>query len=306
VVRQVNSSISNFKTADNALWARSAIITAAMVATYAVLVPYFFPNGGPPQDQFSENLYRAEDFIFSAAHIEVVVTGSSKSARLNKGNLPVNYANLSFAGGTATTGLRLIERLRRFPEVVLIEMNESLLREPDEKLVASTSSNRRLKLLGKIPVFRAKYQPVAILNLVFSRYAGSGNTEIAPNKDAFEKMLNAQLTLPPPSSSMKDWSRIIGELKTSIDLLRSRNTVVVLFDIPVDSRIENSDHSRAIKALLLAAFPQGQYHWIAQPQSSLPTTDGVHLTSDSAEKYVAFLTKQIASIYKPNQSTERQ
>ena len=149
----MRSSTSSFK------YAFACCIAILLVHTFSLRFINFKIETG--QSQFQENKIKMENFIFSPQTCSSAIVGSSLSYRLKNEDLGNEFCNLAFAGGSALTGLEILDsHLPENLKEVFVEMN--VLRPVDRELLNSVQGPSYW-LKYTLPFFQNRFQPVTLL-----------------------------------------------------------------------------------------------------------------------------------------------
>lgn len=112
-----------------------------------------------------------------------------------------------------------------------------------------------------------------------------------------EKLIVQEVEANKTSLSEKEASLLKQEadyIKFQISQLRKDGVRVVLFDIPVEQRVQSTVRKQQVRALMRKLFPIKQFEWLPEPPSRhWKTSDGIHLVSSDAKDYAAFLRNQL-------------
>lgn len=270
---------------------------AALVFAYAILAPRLFPEGGLPEGTQQENIARVEDWLFAPTPARVVIVGSSEAARLEPSMLPSDFANLSFAGGSAQTGLRILEAAIHKPAVVLVEVNDTLLREVDPDLAARAEPGWRNAALFAIPALRQRYQPIGILGRwlknLSDRRIGTDSLDDAPPANFAANILpqleDVNIPLDPTTATQRSL-----QLFDRIRKLRAAGVRVLLFDPPIDPTLYNGSRRASFRREMRIMAGGRNVIWVPDVDPfRYHTSDGVHLLPGSASRYANYLAQQV-------------
>src|SRR2546423_7295828 len=132
----------------------SILIALALFIAYSAalrFLPARLKFGGRAGSQSEVNTIRAQSYLYSAKTPRVVIVGSSIGARLR--DLPPDWFNLCLAGDSAFTGLEIIRRCEKTPQVVLIETNV-LTVDPNQGQIDSLFTPGFSQLRQKVPALQ--------------------------------------------------------------------------------------------------------------------------------------------------------
>ncbi len=283
---------SSTSSSEPAVW-RIVAVAVTIIAIYQLAAPRLVPGGGRGHDQWQENLIKAQRLAYGEVSPVAIVVGSSKLARVT---FERDIYNLALNGGGSLTGLDVILRADARPRVVVIEIGDSIIREPDAAFLGSLFGTVNHSLRRRIPVLRDEYQPGVLVNNVAQTWASrhTGLQDDAVRPELLRQLLETQRSAharPPDATVM---ARVIGELRAAITSLGAAGIAVVLVEPPEHPDLWTSPMSTGIRELLRAAF--ADVAWFPDPDlASYQTTDGVHLDHASAERFGTAITTWLAS-----------
>jgi lysophospholipase L1-like esterase len=273
------------------------LVAAAIVALYDVVVPRLMPDGGHSADVQQENVIHAQSYLYPRAAIDTVVVGSSKLARLDFSEKSGIF-NLAISGQGARTGLELVLRSPARPRRVVIEVGDTLLREPDATFLSGLFNPVNDRLRRWIPVLRDTYQPGAILDELAKRLGPKSKPVDAPmTPDLYQKVLQTAIDKHTVAPAPEVLARIMTSLQRQLAALRARGAAVYFFEPPEEPPIWNSPQSTRIRQEVERLFPDVP-RFPAFPLSgpaSYRTTDGIHLDVASANRFGAAIEAWLAT-----------
>ena len=275
----------------------SILVCCVLLVGYgglATRLPRQWRAGGGAGSQFDQNVMRAESYLYRTTRPEVVIAGSSISARF--GRTPPGWYNLSFAGGGAFTALEVLTRAGgEPPAVVLIETN--VLTVPtDEKLLGAVFTPGLVAARGRWPALREALEPAHVIVRALPRGAGRptgvplDETRFAEQRERRKRELLVRL-----SDAKLD--AITAKMRRYVDALERRGVRVAFFEAPEYAWGDDLPLPTAIRARLRAAFPPDAYAWVppVDPRD-YATTDAVHLTPESAARYARVMTAYVDAL----------
>ena len=293
------------------------MVCLVLLLGYDWVVVYLLPAGLRTGDsQWSDNIIRAQRFIYEERDARVVIVGSSLSSRLVDALLPGGVTNLSLGGMSPQDGLRLLARSGAAPQLVMVEANYLPLAERGEFSEGLFRAGV-LQARRHLPALRDKNRPIsvmgALLGLVARRLAGrpteaslvemherSGPALGAgpdPGKagDVFDKLLEAERqghahAVPPEllTSARQNVERL---LKT----LSGRGSRVAFFLLPTHPDICNSPRVKSARDLVSGSFSEHPYIELGNCRS-VTTTDGKHLDPASARVVTRELVNRLPGL----------
>jgi hypothetical protein len=284
------SSISNSR-GDTALLRTIALAAVGVVVLYALLIGLWAPEIRSGQDQSSDNAIAIERFLYGPMPAAAIV-GSSQAERIPASALGADVANLALVGQNPLVGVSIIARSGRLPRRIYVEINH--IGQPmDDGFVDSVFAEPGHTLKRFVAALRTAYQPV---NLAVSllRRAARGRDDVyypqivdAPLHEALIAR-QQQLLAQPPDPALVE--RNLAETKRLTAELARRGSELVFFEMPIDPLLEQAPAVVAVREAMRATFPPDRECWNedAAP-SGLPSTDGLHLDSDTAAAFWARL-----------------
>jgi hypothetical protein len=289
---------------------RSLITALVLLLAYHFIQPrlsgdYYWNPG-----QQRANYQRAQQYIHDSRSDLNVVVGSSMANELSQEILGPKFAKLTFPAGGSFTGLEIIRTTGKKPPVLFIESN-TILRGTDEDLLKDVLSPWRRKLRDASPIFKEEGRP--------SQYQlGFANFWVGRICKGFSKVFHrgsppAPAQEPPTSATMldgvmranrehlnrplseKDLTAKVSEMGELVDEFTRAGTKIVLFEMPIDSTLENLGEPAAVRNAMRARFPADRYTWLEfESNRSYQTSDGIHLVRAEAD----LVTRKIAEFVK--------
>lgn len=247
------------------------------------------------------NLVKAEDYRYEAAdRYDTLVVGSSMSERLVMDSLGSGCYNLAMAGLSSQAGLQLIEESKHQPQLVYVEANTLLTPIKPGQLPTGNDTPVWRFIREHLAFTRQKYQPVGVFKALLRdlQYGKSQFVYLeagARVDSAFlEKAIIPQLQErqhPLPDSVL---TARVQAVRQRLDAFRQRGTRIVLFEMPVDPRLQRTPVAQTIQTALLDTFQTPGYPFIIAPATdAYQTTDGVHLTHPECVRYTHYLCDQL-------------
>jgi hypothetical protein len=291
-----------------------------------VVVACFFQKPAP--EYYEEaNVLLGTKYLGVASQPELVIVGSSMGAKINGDGLPGAF-NLSFTGRGALDGLEIIKHRKSRPHAILIEIN-TLFRSGDLDFTNKVTSPigrylnrgthempvnyivefsagvmRRLSTPGSVS---APSQSVTsnesnlrvttrdAIGLEQAKTDGQSADEAQIRQHAAFDKVTAQ--------NIAEWQTLpeYYHLDENLDLLNSKakalaaeDVVVILIEMPCDSRIYNSPRFQRIREGIskrdsLAKLPLIRVDDFKQYQSN----DGLHLVQKSSRDFTEYLAAEL-------------
>lgn len=265
---------------------------------WGLLIGFLPDDLNTVQNQSNGNVIKAEGFLFDKkqGNLGNVILGSSLSARLNFESSLVPSINLAFGGLSALDGLWLLKAKKCAISNLYIEVN-TLNRPANIQFYEEIFSPIKYNLRLLSPVFQTRYQPVGVIKALMKyrkksiKYSHL-NLSIIKDVELDSNVVN-QIKLDHNVKPQKDViRRNIETLKAACNLLELKGSKIIFFQMPLDASICQTEESIFLINELVRVFPKNKYLYIPQPNcSEYNTVDGIHLTSQSANKYVNYFVK---------------
>jgi hypothetical protein len=278
-------------------------------------LPTKYRVGGNVGSQQEQNVIRGETFVYATQQPRVVVVGSSIANRLK--DLPRDWFNLSFNGGSAFTGLEIIARSGKSPKVVLIETNMLLLPADEQQLrqlftPGVYQARRRLAFLAETNKPHLVAQRALIerdeKTASPARPAPGASSpaeptepdaaETALSREQYESLSVRRAGELADAIDAKTLDRIVRDLKHHVANLEKRGIEVVFFEMPEHAPFADAPRPTSVRHKLKEAFPEDRYAWVPDSdRATYRTTDFVHLTAAGSKRYAdvlkSFLSTQL-------------
>ncbi len=299
---------------------KSFAVCVVLLGAWHVLVnrlPTKYRVGGNAGSQHEQNVIRGETFAYAPSNPRVVVVGSSIANRLK--DLPRDWFNLSFNGGSAFTGLEMIGRCGKLPEVVLIETNMLLLPADEQQIrelftpgvyqarrrmafLAETNKPhlvaQRALITGEETAARPK-RPVRIASSasgVNVKDLEADAAEAVLSREQFEMLAARRADELAHALDSASLDRIVRDLQRHVAHLEKRGVRVVLFEMPEHAEFGDMPRPASVRRRLREAFPESRFWWVVDvDRTTYRTTDFVHLTAAGSTSYAEVLKAHVAS-----------
>lgn len=279
---------------------RGIVVTAvAIVAAYCAFIEIVRPKILIYPDQNFANIARAEHARLSRASVDTVLIGSSLAARLPEDLWPAGFENLSLGGHAPLVGLDILTSSVRTPRLVVIEINWIVratvfkgLNELDQSLLKPF----RPWLRG----LRVAYQPNNLLLTSAARLTSDRNPEtacMALDKNAPKRsggQAGPRIELAPPSFTETQTVRALTRVEKAIQSLQERGVSIAFVEFPVSAGMANSDYAVTLRQRITHRFPT--IPLLQFDPSAYSTTDGLHLTPDSARRFGCALLNRLNAL----------
>ncbi len=261
---------------------------AAFVVAYAICwaVPRRFDNIPElPATTTDREQARVFDRYFERPAPMVAIVGSSLASRLKQEYFQhTDIENVSLPGGSALTGLEIIESSTKpRPQVVVIETN-ILSRGADDVLVEryreSIVRSETLRPVRTLAAIFEKSDPARSLN------AGNRNeilnTAPARTPAAVQRMVADAVV----DFNKKTYDDVIRKnaaiLKSLVEKARAEGVTIYLFELPTSPAISHTRYSETVRSEIAKLFRSSDVLNLGYAENDLRWDDGLHLDERSA------------------------
>ncbi len=285
---------------------RPVLIFLFLMSFYQVLV-----SGGvvPASDGVSvnqNNTVRVQRYVYQDdSDLKMVIVGSSLAANLNIKHIGEGVKSVALGGRSSQTGLEIVKRSKSKPQIVLVEINDTILRQIDSELLDSLYHPIFYWMRQYLPMLREEYRPVSVfINYLKTR---SKQNKKLMSREAVDSLEGQNVT---PELSQKAIQRTVDiqskplsekdaeTLKQEADFIKNQiaeikknsGAKVVLFDIPLDSRVNATLRIKQVQELAKKLFPPDRFEWLPPPKErEWRTYDSIHLIGSDARDFAEFL-----------------
>jgi hypothetical protein len=279
-------------------------LTAYQLLIWVNLIP---PSNGISQRQ--ENIIKGQRYLYQKnQQNSIVLIGSSITGAIRVKNIGDQFTNIAMAGSNSKTGLELIKLNSTLPSLLLIEINETISKEIDRQLIESVHHPILDSIRFYLPMFREEYKPISVLVDSLKQTAQSQRqiAEVAEpatpiaNPDFRERFIATMAETQQGKLSeeaIQDLQTESKLMQKQIATLQKNGVRVILFNLPTESRLENTPRRQQIQGLMRQIFPPEQFEWLPEPPSrEWRTSDGIHLIPADAQAYAEFLKVQLMNV----------
>jgi len=295
----VNLSISS----SNKYWLKSLLLVFLVFAAYSSMLKIVKPKVTAFQNQWVQNYSIAEVYMYKPILPSTVIVGSSMSAKLLEEEFSDSVYNLSFAGGSALTGLNLIKKKNHIPRLILIETNTIEL-PTNYEMLNDLFTPFIWRLKRYITSLQYTYQPINIILSVMKKQFDRSDAEKIdekPNYKLLESILVRRMRQNKKADDIFEGRKELLELKKLVVFFSNKGTQIVFFKIPVHSTILASKRYIVRKTVLHKIFADMQVDWLKNPSSyKFETSDGLHLLFKGARDFSRFLNSVIEDFLQNN------
>ena len=285
---------------------RPVLIFLFLMSFYQVLV-----SGGvlPASDGSSvmqNNIVKVQRYVYGDnSDLKMVILGSSLAANLNVKHIGEGVKSIALGGGSSKTGLEILKRSKSKPPLVLVEINDTIVRQIDADLLDTLYHPIFYWMRQYLPMMREEYRPVSVfINSLKSRSQQNLQRMTREELDSLEgRNLTPELTQKAIKNTVEINSKPLSEkdaksmkqeadgIKNQIaELKKNTGAKVVLFDIPLESRVNATLRVKQVRELAKKLFPPDRYEWLPPPpEREWRTNDGIHLIRSDARDFAEFL-----------------
>jgi hypothetical protein len=248
------------------------------------------------------NVIKVENYVYSNSPYELILTGSSRTAKVEADYFgPAHVANIGIRGGASQTGLELVNRNQNKPPIVLLEVNGTIAQGVNRELVEGAYHPLFYWIRRYLPIFKQENQPVAVTIEILKNWRGISAekleeqrvNELLKNPQMRENTLRPALEERQEKFTVKQINKLTEEsqvLKNKIAEMENQGVRVILFDVPGDPLMDQTPQRVEEKELMKQLFPPENYEWLPEhPPREWITTDGIHLARSEAREYASFI-----------------
>lgn len=285
------------------------IICLFLLIAYQLLiwVNLVSPSNGISQRQ--ENIIKGQRYLYQKNQLNsIVLVGSSITGSIKVKNIGDQVTNIAMAGSNSKTGLELVKLKSTLPSLLLIEINETISKEIDRQLIDSVHHPILDSIRFYLPMFREEYKPISVLVESLKQTAQSERqiAEVAKpatavaNPEFREKFIATMAETQQeilPEEAIQDLQKESKLIQQQIDTLQRKGVRVILFNLPTESRLENTPRRQQIEGLMRTFFPPEQFEWLPEPPlRQWRTSDGIHLVPADGQAYAEFIKEQLINL----------
>ena len=289
---------------------RPLLIFLFLMSLYQVLVSGRVLPSSEGVSLIQNNIVKAQRYVYQDnSDLRMVMVGSSLAANLNVKDIGEGVKSIALGGGASQTGLEIVKRSKSKPAIVLVEINDTIVRKIDVELVNSLYHPIFYGLRQYLPMMREEYRPISVLVDSFKSRSKQSMKPIAREVlDSLEgRNLTPQLSQKAIETTVDIQSKPLSEkdaknMKLEADLIKTQiaeikknsGAKVVLFDIPLESRVNGAIRMKQVRELAKQLFPPDRFEWLPPPKErEWRTNDGIHLIRSDARDFAEFLRDKL-------------
>jgi hypothetical protein len=273
---------------------------------YQVLVSGGVLPASDGASQIQNNIVKAQRYVYQDdSDLKMVIVGSSLAANLNVKDIGEGVQSIALGGGASQTGLEIVKRSKSKPRIVLVEINNTIIRKIDSEFLDSLYHPIFYLLRQYLPMLREEYRPISVFidslksrskpNLKLMTREALDSLEgrnITPelSQKAIQTIVDVE-SQPLPEKDAEIFKKEAELIKTQIaEINKNSGAKVVLFEIPLESRVNAAIRRKQLRDLANKLFPSDRFEWLPPPKErEWRTNDGVHLIRSDARDFAEFL-----------------
>jgi len=285
---------------------RPVLIFLFLMSFYQVLVSGGVLQASDGANVNQSNVVKAQRYVYQdESDLKMVIVGSSLAAYLNVKDIGEGVKSIALGGGSSKTGLEIVKRSKSKPRIVLVEINDTIIRKIDSELLDSLYHPIFYWIRKYLPMMREEYRPVSVF--IDSLKSRSKQNQKLMSREELDSLEGRNIN---PEFSQKSIQGVVDnqsiplsekdakDMKQEADLMRNqiaeikKNTgaKVVLFDIPQESRVNATIRMKQVRELAKKLFPPDRFEWLPPPKErEWRTNDGIHLIHSDARDFAEFL-----------------
>jgi hypothetical protein len=285
---------------------KTLIYTLILFLLYNLVIYFWNPQFASPQGFWQDNQVKAQDYIYTGEYdnAENVIVGSSMSFRIPADSLR-DFCNLSFLGENYIKGLELLEKKGNYPKRIFIETNFPA-GKTNEGLFYDILYNPVLyPSRTYLPALRDGKQPL-LLTASKVEECFTDNSIKEEDRDKYSAIFK-RMAEPTPGVGLfqgfgqevspEDIKKQLSDLDIFLDKMKSHNTEIIFFEMPLYKTLYNSPRVTGIRKAFEEHYPPEQYTYLPRPgYDEYQTLDGLHLGKAEAIQFARKFRIQVDSL----------
>lgn len=285
---------------------RPVLIFLFLMSFYQVLVSGGVLPASEGASLVQNNMVKAQRYVYQDdSDLKMVIVGSSLAATLNVKDIGEGVKSIALGGGASQTGLEIVKRSKSKPRIVLVEINDTIVRPINSELLDSLYHPIFYGLRQYLPMMREEYRPISVfIDSLKSRSKQNLKLMTREALDSLEaRNLTPELSQKAIQTTVDIQSKPLSEkdaknMKQEADLIKNQiaeikkktGAKVVLFDIPLESRVNATLRKKQVRELAKKLFPPERFEWLPPPKErEWRTNDAIHLIRSDARDFAEFL-----------------
>jgi hypothetical protein len=145
-----------------------SILRPVLIFLFLMSFYQVFVSGGvlPASDGASliqNNIVKAQRYVYQDdSDLKMVIVGSSLAANLNVKDIGEGVKSIALGGGASQTGLEIVKRSKGKPRILLVEINDTIVRKINSELLDSLYHPIFYWLRHYVPMMREEYRPISV------------------------------------------------------------------------------------------------------------------------------------------------
>jgi hypothetical protein len=289
---------------------RPVLIFLFLMSFYQVLVSGRVLPASDGVSLIQNNIVKAQRYVYEDdSDLKIVMVGSSLAANLHVADIGKGVKSIALGGGSSQTGLEIVQRSNSNPPIILVEINDTITRKIDRDLVGSLYHPLFYWMRQYLPMMREEYRPISVFvdslksrskqNLKLMRREALDSLEgrnLTPelSQKAIQTTVDIQ-SKPLSNQDAKNMKQEADLIKNQIaEITKDSGAKVVLFDIPLESRVNATLRIKQVRELAKKLFPPDRFEWLPPPPPrEWRTNDGIHLIRSDARDFAEFLRDKL-------------
>lgn len=248
------------------------------------------------QNQSQENQIKLESFSQRQENCQWIVMGSSLTALLEESFFPQDshVCNMAMGGHSAFEGLSMLNGASVFKSHLIVEMN--VVKDLDQQFVHDFKNSLAYKAGATLPQLLNQNQPITLLMKYLRGKYPPAEKNVTPEQ--FQTFFQVHQTESSSFSSAEEdhLRELLKKMREQLQSMQKQHTdsqdlQIYLLWMPMHPGLENTVAFQKRKQLAQEVFPEQEWNWLQFPEGSWETTDGMHLTPQSAKVFASQLLK---------------
>jgi hypothetical protein len=271
---------------------QKALLTTLVLLVFYSIATQFINKDFVANNMNERNFIKADQVNYLNLDGKKIIVGSSIAHRLALEGRQ-DFHNLSLEGKSALTSMEILIKQGIKPKMLLIETNVFL--PIDHDLVDYSTNIIFSNLRQQIPILRVEQKPSRYIMPIVMNQGKLGKVYVGLNE-----MVKTVFPAPKQASQTQQVAQTalihkvnLPDLKRQLAYFEQHGTQIVFFNMPAGCHELHAHFAKYIRE----NFPQKTFLPTANC-ADFATSDGVHLTKESAQAYTQFWLKEVEKIEK--------
>lgn len=267
---------------------RILLTALALLIVYQVAIVSGVIPTGIGRDNAELNYITSERWRYKSAVPKVMIVGSSKTNFLDYEVLGPHVSHMGFGAQGCLTGLEILNKSTQLPKLLLVEIDETLEWPADKNCVALATE--KFNTADIIKPMQHRFEPCAIFLLALNSLLPQ-NVPSPGTRKHFIAIQEKNLAIPLRTDKRATFTENVLTTQSLIEALKKKGVTVVLFSIPLEQQLQDSQYINEVSAFLDSYFASQHATILTYPttQTELHTRDGYHLLPESGRTFSAWL-----------------